>query len=197
MRPKVPANVSGKPEPVEAEGDQLQKSTANDQTPESAVPSGKLHRRRNRGTGRRGIDNGSYAHFLGMSKIRVKKRSKLPSATHRPLESLTGGPRFWLLDMGRLSLDCRSLRPASSRRESVANLTPSPAPPIRPIISDADTSPTRPGIEAGVRVVGLIIAPSRMASHARYGRGRRRFLAHPPDRPCSVTTGVGCDPTPW
>jgi hypothetical protein len=45
MRPKVPANVGGKPEPVEAEGDQLQESTANDQTPESAVPSGKLHRR--------------------------------------------------------------------------------------------------------------------------------------------------------
>ena len=32
--------------------------------------------------------------------------------------------------MGRLRLDCRSLRPASSRRESVANLTPWPAPPL-------------------------------------------------------------------
>jgi hypothetical protein len=31
-----------------------------------------------------------------MSKITVKKRSKLPSAAHRPVEGLAGGPRSWL-----------------------------------------------------------------------------------------------------
>jgi hypothetical protein len=58
MRPKVPANIGGKPEAVEAEGDQLQECTANNQALKSAVTSGKLGRRRGESARRFRIGNG-------------------------------------------------------------------------------------------------------------------------------------------
>src|SRR5215472_505463 len=58
------------------------------------------------------------------------------------------------------------------------------------VVESVRVLPTRPGLEAGVHVVRLVTAQSRMDSRAQYGRVAS-FCAHLSDRTRFVTTGVG------